>query len=622
MQVSAPKYRFGSFELDCTSGELRKHGSRIHLEDQPLRLLCALVQRHGEIVDRDTLKSELWAEDTYVDFDPSLTRAINKVRTALGDSAAKPMFLETLPRRGYRFVAPVSIVNGEPDVPAQPSAKPRNRYRTIATLSGVAVILALGAGYASRHSSSVPIASIAVLPFDGISTGQNYFGDGMTDQLISALSRHRSLRVVSHKSVVQYRNTRKKLSEIANDLKVDALVDGSVTQAGERIRVNARLIRFPEERTAWTRSFERNMSGILTLQAELARSIAGEIGIAAASKDPIPEQPVDPVLHAQYLKGRFFANEPQRASMELGIQTLEQVVQKDPGFAPAYAAMAHGWYALSSNFLAPKEAMPKAKAAARKAIELDPNNDAARAVLGHVHYRYDWDWAAAQQQFDKALDINPNSAESYRGLALLRLATGQQQASIDAGNRAVDLAPMSFWANITSTLVLLFNRREDEAIRRAGAALEWEPEFAPIRAFLGMTYLDRGQQGDAIRELERAVKSLPVPLTQSFLVMGYARAGRTQEAQTLLDKLVALAARRYVCPFEIAAAFVSLGKKEEALVWLRRAIDERADCVIFLRCEPWLAPLRSDPRYAALLKEVGFPADAPPASHAPPAAAR
>ncbi|MEP7363112.1 MAG: tetratricopeptide repeat protein [Acidobacteriota bacterium] len=313
------------------------------------------------------------------------------------------------------------------------------------------------------------------------------------------------------------------------------------------------------------------------------------------------------------MKGRFLVNEPARQSIELGIQTLEQVVRKDPTHGPAYASMAQGWNALSSVFLPPSVAMPNAKTAARKAVELQPDSDSAHAALGLTLLWYDWNWAGSAEQFEKALSLNPNSAESHRGLACLRLTLGQREQSIQAANRAADLAPRALFINLFSVFTLYLNQREDDAIRLARATLEWEPKFGLARTFLGMAYLDRGHSDEAIRELELAARDQRIPMTIAFLSMGYARVGRTREARALLAEVVALSRTQYVCPFEVAVAFASLGEKDEAFAWMRRGIAERADCMVHLRSEPWVAPLRSDPRYAALIKEVGFPPDAPPA---------
>ena len=618
MPQSGSRFRFGSFELDCNSGELRKNGIRIKLEDQPCRLLAALLERQGEVLTRDELKTALWSDHTYVDFDRSLTKAINKVRAAIGDSAANPRFIETLPRRGYRFVAPVSVVDGNGDAEtaataAAPEPLKSRSWRWIASaslaLAGVIVIGVWMLAFRTPHN----VPGVAVLPLENVSGDpeQSYFGDGMTDQLITALSGLRSLRVVSQKSVMQYKGTSKKLPEIARDLNVDAIVEGSVAQSNGRVRINARLIRFPGEQAVWSKTYERDAADILSLQSELARNIADEIGALVTPEEQQRlagrARAVDPELHASYLKGRLFANEPRQEMVERGIQMLERVVEKEPAYAPAHAAIAEGWFALSNVHVPPVVGMPKAKAAARKAIELDPDSDAARSVLGQVHLFYDWDWQASEDQFRKALDSNPNSSAAYRGLACLRMAVGRNDEALDSIGRALRLDPTFLFARFCSAYLLANARRYDESIHQAQRTLEWEPGFALMRSMLGMVYIEKGRVKEAIGELEAAVQSQRIPTTLGFLAHGYAVARRKPDAERILGELISLSAKKYVCAFEVATAFASLGQLDTAFTWMDKGIADRADCMVWLRSEPWLQSIRGDARYAGLGRRVGFP---------------
>jgi TolB-like protein/DNA-binding winged helix-turn-helix (wHTH) protein/Tfp pilus assembly protein PilF len=624
MQERSSRVRFESFELDPGSGELRKGGLRLRIEDQPFRLLTALVQRPGEVLTREELRTALWPDDTYVDFERSLTRAMNKVRTALGDSAANPRFVETLPRRGYRFLAPVSQVDdaGPSFLPApqrddagEPVATGRSKGRTRPWwwAAIAACILIAATGLILRRSWPARISGVAVLPFENVSGGpeQSYFGDGMTDQLIATLSRIRSLRVVSQESVMHYKNTRKKLSDIAADLNVNAIVEGSVAQSGGRLRIIARLVRFPGERAVWTKTYERNAGDILALQSELARNVATEIGALVTPEEEKRlaggAHTVDPELHDLYLKGRFFVNEPSRDRIERGIQALEKVLRKDPGHAGAWAALADDWFNLSSMYLPPVEAMPKAKSAARKAIELDPESDAAHAVLGRIHLFYDWDWEAARERLQKALDLNPNSSAAWRGMGFLEMAAGRQDESLQAIDRALQMDPMFLWGHFQYVLTLTCARRHDAAAREARRALEWEPEFGWMRSILGMLHVEKGEFPQAIQELERSVQSQRAPTTLALLAQGYARSNRKAGAERILSQLVALASRQYVCPFEVAEAFATLGRENEAIQWMSKAVVDRVYCMIWLRALPWLDPIRSDTRYPALVRQVGFP---------------
>jgi len=388
------------------------------------------------------------------------------------------------------------------------------------------------------------------------------------------------------------------------------IVDGSVTRAGDRVRIITRLVRFPGEQAVFTKTYERAAAEVLSLQSELAMSIANEIGASIRPDDEIrlaaTARPVDSLLHADYLKGRFLTNEPTRESLEKGIAILDRVVQRDPLHAAAHSATAEAWFNMASVYLPPAQAMPNAKAAARRAIELDPRSDAARAVLGRIHLFYDWDWPAADAQIQKAIDLNPNSSEAYRSLACLRMASGQRSAGLEAIKRSVQLSPRSLWANFFSAMLHNFSGQHGEAIVHAKSALEWEPDFGFIRSSLGVGYVESNRIPEGIRELEAAVKSLRVPTTLGFLAIGYARAGRTSDAEPIIGELVEMAEKQYVCPFEVGAAFAALGRNDEAFHWMNKGLADRADCMIYLRLEPWLNGLHGDPRYEALVRSVGF----------------
>jgi TolB-like protein/DNA-binding winged helix-turn-helix (wHTH) protein/cytochrome c-type biogenesis protein CcmH/NrfG len=619
--MSNSRFRFGSFELDGPSSELRKGGLRIHIEDQPFRILEVLVSRPGEVVTREELREAIWGEDTHVDFDRSLTRGVNKVRVALGDSASNPRFLETLPRRGYRFVAPVTRIEQtgttaeEPpeirDLPVQsgyskPLLKQRLSWWALIAAVLTAVIVT---SVAMRGKPAKRISSLAVLPLENLSgdPNQGYVSDGITDQLTAVLSRLPSLHVTSFKSAMRYKNTRKTPAEIATELEVDAVVTGSVLQVSGQVRLKAHLIQFPGERSVWKGSYDRNAVELRSLQNELARSIAEQLGATIRPEDESHStRTIDSQLHDHYVRGRLFASEPGRESLERGIDILEKVIKQDPGHAEAYSATAEAWSYLANVHLDPALAMPKAKAAARKAIDLDPRSDVARAALGRVHLFYDWNWNAAEEQFQKAIDLNPNSSDAHRGMALLRLAMGRNREAVDSVQRAIHLDPRSFRAQLQAVLVLTFAEKYDDAIRQANKTLEWEPTFFPVRSLLGMAYVETGQIDAGIRELEATVRSLRVPTTLGFLAFGYGRAGRKAEAQAILTELVALSKKRYVCPFEVAVAYSALGQFDDSFDWMHKGVAARADCMIYLRSEPWLRPLRSDPRYARLVREIGF----------------
>jgi len=394
-------------------------------------------------------------------------------------------------------------------------------------------------------------------------------------------------------------------------LKVGAIVEGSVAQSNGRIRVNVRLVRLPSEETLWTRTYERDGSDILVLQGEMARNIGEQIGALITPEERqrmvSRARPVDPELHALYLNGRFLALEPNRNMIDRGIGMLEKVVERDPTHAPAYAALAEAWFQLANNYLAPSEAMPKAKTAARRAIGLDPELDDARATLGRIHLFYDWDWQASEEQLQKALDLNPNSSAAYRGLGCLRMALGRTDESLKAAEQGLRLSPMYLWTRFDSTMLLTLAGENDEAIRQARRTLEWEPTFGLQRAILGVAHAEKGQLDLAVRELEAAVQAQRIPATVSFLAHAYALSGRKPEAERLVAELASVAEHQYVCPYEIATALVTLGREDDAFRWVNKGIAARADCMVWLHSEPWLKSMRRDTRYPALVHEVGLP---------------
>jgi TolB-like protein/Flp pilus assembly protein TadD len=450
---------------------------------------------------------------------------------------------------------------------------------------------------------------LAVLPLENISGNpdQSYVSEGITDQLIASLSRLSSHRVVSFKTVMRYKDSRKKLTEIANELDVDAIVTGSAGQIQGQLQVQVRLTRLPGENEVWSERYSRIQSEVQALQNELARNIAEQIGGRLRSEDePRPTQAFDSELHDHYVRGRLFASEPGREALERGIDILTKVIKQDPGHAEAYSATAEAWSYLANVHLDPAVAMPKARAAAQRAIELNPRSDVARAALGRVHLFYDWDWKAAEEQFQKAIDLNPNSSDAHRGMALLSLAMGRNRQAVDSVRRAIHLDPRSFRAQLQAVLVLTFAEEYDEAIRMANKTLQWEPTFFPVRSILGMAHLEKKQIDAGVRELETTVRSLRVPTTLGFLAFGYARAGRKAEAEALLAELTALSKKRYVCPFEVAVAYSALGQLDDSFTWMKKGVAARADCMIYLRSEPWLRSIRSDPRYAALVRDIGF----------------
>jgi TolB-like protein/DNA-binding winged helix-turn-helix (wHTH) protein len=502
-RASQVKARFGSFEMDLRAGELRKHGVRIRLQAQPVQILGMLLERPGEVVTREELRQALWPGDTFVDFDHGLNNAINRLREALGDSAGSPRFLETLPRRGYRFIAAVEgvlssssqnsaaqVADTAPPTPAsdKPTALPveslnaslRTRLWIAGGAGGAALLVLLVSlntgGVRQRLLKASPprrIQSIAVLPLVNLSgdPSQEYFADGMTDELITQLAQIGGLRVISHTTAMQYKGTRKSVPEIGRELQVDGIVEGTVFRSGEQVRISAQLVDAPTDQHVWAQSYERDLRDILALQKEVAGGVARQI----RAKLLPGEQPraVNPQAYEAYLRGRHDLNAAtSKADLENSIANFKSALGKDTQFALAYSGLALSYLALADFYLAPHEVMPKAEEAARKALELDDTLSEAHDALGYVELIYRWDWPAAQQHLHRAIELNPSNALAQDHYANYLSALGRHAEAFTTSERARELDPLSLLIQANNGMYFFLGREYDRAIEREHNALE------------------------------------------------------------------------------------------------------------------------------------------------------
>jgi TolB-like protein/DNA-binding winged helix-turn-helix (wHTH) protein len=479
-----PPIRFGVFEADLASGELRKQGVRIKLQDQPFQALVALLERPREVVTRDELQKRLWPGDTVVDFDRGINKAINRLREALGDDADNPRFIETLPQKGYRFLAQVEAVQAEPPVGGPPPetatrapAGPhrRNRRAVLAIAGGLAPVVAIG--YRFLPSRQRPIQSIAVLPLENLSgnPAEEYFSDGLTDELIGEIARIGSLRVISRTSVMQYKGgARKSLPAIARELNVDAILEGTVAQSGGRVRITAQLIRAQDDRHLWSERFERDLTDILVLQSEVARAIAGKIRIELTPGEQSSlsrTRRVNPQAYEAYLKGSYFLHKGI-PGLSRSIEFFTQAIQLDPSQAEAHAGLAEVLCFAGIFGLRPSsETYPEARVSALKALQLDESNAAAHNVLADVKKGYDWDLAGAVAEYKRALSLNPSHllTRLWYAECLTRLA--RYDDAVAESGRALALDPVSPIANINRALIFWRARRYDAAIRASQQGL-------------------------------------------------------------------------------------------------------------------------------------------------------
>jgi TolB-like protein/Tfp pilus assembly protein PilF len=448
-----------------------------------------------------------------------------------------------------------------------------------------------------------------VLPLEDLNRdpAQDYFADGMTEALITDLGKLGELRVISRTSAMRYKGVGRALPEIARELDVDAVVVGSVLRAGERVRITAQLVHARSDRHLWAETYERDVSDILELQASVARAIAEEVRQKVMpGAPPGTPRPVDRAAYEAYLRGRYHWNRRTADALLKSIEYFEQAVAADPGLAQAHAAIASSYVIIAAQgvgALAPRDAAPRAKSAARRALALDDGLAEAHAALAYAAATYDWDRAAAEQGFERALSLNPSDATAHFWHAAVLAASGKAAASIEESRRAQALDPVSPIVNAGVAWMLHMARRDDEAIAEARKALALEPEFAIARLRLGLSYIRKGMSREAIAELQAAVRaSGGSPDALAALAQAHAAAGEDARARSALAELLALSTRRYVSSYSLATVYASLGESERAFEWLSKACAERSWGLSFAEVAPELDPLRADPRFAELLR--------------------
>jgi TolB-like protein/DNA-binding winged helix-turn-helix (wHTH) protein/Tfp pilus assembly protein PilF len=653
--VSGRILRFGVFEADLKACELRKHGFRLKLAEQPFQVLAMLLERPGETVTREEMRDRLWPRDTFVDFDHGLNNAVMRVREVLLDSSDHPRYVETIPRRGYRFVAPVEDVPGPSVVPAKdeperasspepPSlesnvslvsphadrpggqtgfrrwvTEPRVALAALIALVGLLALLAFAlrgirnsaAGKASlKHSTS-----LVVLPLENFSDkDQDYFADGMTDELIANLAKIRSLHVISRSTAMAYKGTRKPLSEIARELNVDAVVEGTVMRVGNRVRITAELIQVSTDHHLWADTYESQLGDVLALQNRVSSAIVNEIRInlTPEERERLAKAPaVAPEAYENYLKGLYYWNKRSDENLTRAIGYFERATTLDSRYALGYAGLSDCYAIISAEIfgtMPAAEAAPRAKAAAMRALELDPTLAEAQTSLATVKFNYDWDWSGASEGFERAIGLNPSYATAYQRYSLYLIAMGRVQDSFAQIQKARELDPLSLSINFSLGWRLYMARQYDAAIAQSKDTLEMDPSYELPHLIVGQAYEEKGDYAQAIPELRRAVElSHGTPLMVSALAHAYARSGNRAEAEKLLAELQAESRKQYVSPYYLALVYVGLSRNEQALDWLERAFADRSNGLVFLKVEPELDQLRLNPRFIALQKKLGFP---------------
>jgi TolB-like protein/DNA-binding winged helix-turn-helix (wHTH) protein/Tfp pilus assembly protein PilF len=635
-------FRFGAFELRPRSQELFKHGVKIRLRPQPLRVLQILLESSGEVVTREELRKQLWTSETFVDFEHGLNTSVKELRGVLGDSATKPHYIQTLPRVGYRMMVPVAV-ESPPGAPGLPSASqaatpemraeqwvsPRNaqgmraarRWRIFAVVS--IVVIAAAAAYVawSFSRSRVRLSSgrvmLAVLPFENLTgdASQDYFSDGLTEEMINQLGRFEPQRlgVIARASVMHYKRSQEQLDRIGRELGVQYVLEGSVRRDVDKVRISAELIQLKDQTHLWARQYDRELSSLLTLQSEIAQEIADEIQLTLGA--PKPVTPTGrPALSPQafeaydlYLKGQYFWNKRTVQGFRQAIEYFQQAIAKDAGNARAYAGLADSYALMGGYSLAPQtESMPKARVAALRALQLDDTLAEAHTALALIVQNYDWDWQTSEKEFRRAIELNPNYATAHHWYAEHLTWLGRFDEAFQESERARQLDPLSLIIATDKGAILYFSRQYDRAIAQFGSVRELEPNF-PRTGMVINAYVEKGSFADAVNDIEKGRRAVgDEPWHWSAMAYVYGRSGQRARARRALVKLEQLSRHQPIDPTAFFWAHLGMDNKDETFAWLEKARSQHSNVLTTLKVEPAFDPLRHDPRFGALLRRVGL----------------
>ena len=679
---SEKRIRFGDFEADLRTGDVRKQGHRIKLQEKPFQILALLLERAGEVVTREELRQRLWPADTFVDFDANLNTSLNRLRQALGDTGNEQVFIKTIPRQGYRFIAAITPIDDSDGplasppgsatlgVPSLPLASPLPNSNGMAAAAAVAherdagpagrraaragldanagapaqpaggiwqrsryvlamtilVAAAVGGLAYVRWFRGLALAGrtpgreiILVTPFENLSgdASQDYLSDGLTDEMITRLGQTAPghLSVIARSSAMQYKGAHKTVEQIAREQRVDYILEGSFRRQGDQVRITAQLFDARGGGSLWTEAYERNTSDLLAIQSEvadkIARSLSSEISVPA-TRPPAEARPVKPESYDAYLKGLYELNMRTPEDLERSIEFFRAASEKDPQFAPAFAALGFSYnVAAGWTFMSPQEAYPKARAAAQKALAIDDTLADSHLAYGEVLHEYDWDWSASEKEYQRALELNPSSAVGHKLYAEYLTHAGRFQEAFAQIHRAQELDPVSLVTNSFVCFVYMHAREYTKAIRECEKVVELQPRFMPAHAWLAGAYVFSGHYEQAAAEFKKALElSSSANYFLTSLAMTYGLEGKKDEARKLLGELNLRATQTYVSPFGLADVYMGLADREQALAELEKAMQEHSADLVFLATTPEFDSLHDDPRFKAMIARIGFPQSA------------
>jgi TolB-like protein/DNA-binding winged helix-turn-helix (wHTH) protein len=610
VKAASERLRFAGFEVDVGSGELFRHGKKIPLQSQPFQVLVILLENAGQLVSREEFRRRLWPANTFVDFDHGLNKAVAKLREALSQADA-PALIETLPRRGYRLLVEVETLEaiGSSELP-QPQVPAAKSIRTVWKLVVPIVVglAVLATGLLRRTQPEHEIRSLAVLPFENLSgdPSQEYFADGMTDELITVLARLNTFQVVSRTSAMQYKNQHKPLKAIADQLHADAVVEGSVARSGNRVRVTVQLIEAATDKHLWAEKYDRELSDILVLQNDLADEIADRVKHSSPANHvsaPQSQTKVIPEAHDAYLRGLYYwfnVSQPE------SIKYFEEAIRIDPSYAAAYSGLA-GAYVGSAvgGDLPPYPALSKGEAAAEKGVELDPNLAEVHNSLAAVKIYAHWDFTAAEAECRKAITLDPSYAEAHHVCGMILMTLGRTQDGINEERRSQELDPVS--RNWALGRAFIWARQFPAAEAELRKQIQAAPNGAGVHDQLAQLLELEGKIPESLEERALAWRFAGFSDLADRLRDAYARGGYRAMQEWRLEQMKLRSAKSYVSPVEFAEILVTLGRKEEAISCLEQALRQHSPTMTRVPLSPYFDPLHSDTRYQKVMKQVGFP---------------
>ena len=621
------------FELDTAAYELRRSGHVVKLERLPMEILRFLIEQRGQVVTREEIADRIWGKNVHVDTDNSINGAIRKIRRVLRDDPDSPRFIQTIMGRGYRFIAAVDTsapepspdpllpaISDEPEsIPLAEVSKSGLRRWSVLLAAAVFLIAVAAAGFL-RFSPRVRPASgrlmLAVLPFENLTgdAAQDYFSDGMTEEMISQLGNLDAahLGVIARTSVMHYKHSQEPLDQIGRELGVQYVLEGSIRRDSDKVRITAQLIQLSDQTHLWARQYDRDLSHLLALQGEIAHEVSEEIQIALWDRKPVtPLSP--PALFPQnyeaydlYLKGQYFWNKRTIEGFERAIDYYQQAIAKDPNYARAYAGLADS-YALIASYSAasPSEYMPKARAAALRALELDKDLPEAHTALALIVQNYDYDWQTAGREFQRAIELNPNYATAHHWYAEHLMWRGRFDEALRESERARQLDPLSLIIATDNGAILLYSRQYDRALEKLHAVHELDPSFPRVDGLTVRVYEEKGTFPDALAELEKS-RPLYNSWACSELAYIYGRTGQPAQAALALARMEQINRGQPVDPVVFVEPYIGMDKKDEAFLWLNKAYAQHSNALTGLKVDPLYDPLRSDPRFQDLLRRVGL----------------